>query len=88
MGQGRKARIDYKTIIEDSVKRLSRQRNDGRLRTQDLANYLEQAKQITYSLSGMYHLLHRLEFSWITSHPKHPKQDLEAIEAFKKTLNP
>jgi len=36
----------------------------------------------------MYHVLHRLGFSWITSRSKHPKQDLEAIEAFKKTLNP
>ena len=86
-GRGRKARIDQKSIIEEVVKLLSQQRNGGRLRAQDLVDYFATEKHIMYSLSGMYHVLHRLGYSWITSRSKHPKQDPEAIEAFKKTLN-
>ena len=88
IGRGRKAHIDHKSIIEDAIEHLSRQQKGGRLRAQDLVDYFAQEKQITYSLSGMYHVLHRLGFSWITSRSKHPKQDLDAIEDFKKTLNP
>ncbi len=87
-GRGRKARIDHKAIIDNAVEHLSQQRNGGRLRAQDLVDYFAQEKRITYSLSGMYHVLHRLGYSWITSRSKHPKQDPEAIEAFKKTSNP
>ena len=86
-GRGRKARIDNKSDIEEAVEELSKHKAGGRLLAQDLVNYFQQRKQITYSLSGMYHVLHRLGYSWITSRSKHPKQAPEALEAFKKTLN-
>ncbi|WP_423228032.1 helix-turn-helix domain-containing protein [Shewanella algae] len=39
---------------------------------------------MSYSLANVYRLLHALDFSWITSRSKHPKQSDEAQAAFKK----
>jgi hypothetical protein len=39
---------------------------------------------VSYSLTKIYRLLHRLNFSWVTSRSKHPKQSQDAQEDFKK----
>jgi len=39
---------------------------------------------VNYQKSNVYKLLHALNFSWITTRSKHPKQNIEAQEAFKK----
>ena len=38
----------------------------------------------TYSLNGVYALLHRLEYSWLVPRPQHEKADPQAQEDFKK----
>lgn len=41
---------------------------------------------VTYSLSGTYNLLHRLNLSSLKPRPRHPQANREEQEAFKKTL--
>ena len=84
-GRGRKARIHHPSTIDEALAQLRKQRKGGRVRCQDLVTYFSTKKKINYSLPGMYHLLHRLGYSWITSRSRHPKQDQETIDAFKKT---
>lgn len=83
-GRGRKARICKETFEQD-LKELQAQRPGGRIVCADIVEYIARKRHISYSQKGMYHVLHRFGFSWITSRSKHPKQDGDAIEAFKKT---
>ena len=49
--------------------------------------YVEQEFGVSYSLTNICRLLHQLDFSWITSRSKHPKQSQDAQEDFKKIQN-
>jgi len=86
-GRGRKPRISEKSLIDKAIEELSTDNKGGRIRGQDLVDYFASKHDIHYSLSGMYHLLHKLKYSWITSRSKHPKQTPEAIEEFKKKVS-
>ena len=68
-------------VIANSIKETG-----GRLKGTQLVDYINQEFNVLYSVDNIYRLLHQLGFSWITSRSKHPKQDLEAQKAFKKTL--
>jgi transposase len=46
---------------------------------------IEEKFGVTYSLSGLYDLLHRLGYSWLSPRPRHEKNDPARIESFKKT---
>ena len=46
---------------------------------------LEQEFGVSYSLWGVYRLLHRLRFSCLCPRPQHEKADPQAQEQFKKT---
>lgn len=59
----------------------------GRLKGSLLVTYIHQEFGVIYSLDNIYRLLHQLNFSWITSRSKHPKQSIEAQEDFKKIPN-
>ena len=83
-GRGCKARINEKTLIDEAIKELTIENKGGRVRGQDLVDHFASKHDIHYSLSGMYHRLHKLKYSWITSRSKHPKQSSETIEEFKK----
>jgi transposase len=83
-GRGRKPRITQASFDRD-IDELQKQKKGGRIRCQDIVDYIAQKYHLNYSCSGIYHILHRFGFSWITSRSKHPKHNLEAIEAFKKT---
>jgi transposase len=48
-------------------------------------NILEQEFGVSYSLWGVYRLLHRLGFSCLCPRPQHEKADSQAREEFKKT---
>lgn len=85
-GRGRKPRLVSEISLKEDIHALQAQRAGGRVRAQDIVNWVAEKYQVTYSLSGMYHVLHRLGFSWITARSKHPKQDEEKQEAFKKTF--
>ncbi len=56
----------------------------GRLMGIDFVNYIKAEFSVTYSVWNIYKLLHSLNFSWITSRSKHPKQSIEMQDAFKK----
>jgi transposase len=56
----------------------------GRLKGTLVIVYVEQEFGVSYSLTKIYRLLHRLNFSWVTSRSKHPKQSQDAQEDFKK----
>jgi len=56
-----------------------------RWRCADLAAVIKARFGVQYHESSVGKLLHTLGFSHISVRPQHPKQDPEAIEAFKKT---
>jgi len=58
--------------------------NGGRLMALDCVNYIETNFAITFSIWNIYRLLHSLNFSWITSRSKHPKQAQDVQDVFKK----
>ena len=66
-------------VITNSIKPTG-----GRLKALLLVDYINQEFNVLYSIDNVYRLLHQLGFSWITSRSKHPKQDVEAQEHFKK----
>ncbi len=53
------------------------------LRGKDIVRILEQEFGKSYSLNGVYDLLHRLGFSSLRPRPRHRKNDPAAMEAFK-----
>ncbi len=59
----------------------------GRLQGKDIQRYIEVTFGVTYQKTNIYHLLHKLNLSWITTRSKHPKQSIEAQESFKKIPN-
>ena len=56
----------------------------GRLMGKDIVKYIQETYGVTYHVRNIYHLMKALNIVWITSRSKHPKQDLEAQEDFKK----
>lgn len=87
-GRGRKAKVDLEEHFAEDIKCLQEGRKGGRIRCQDVVDLVYSKHGVQYTPSGMYHILHRLGFSWITSRSKHPKSNPEAMEAFKKTSKP
>jgi transposase len=59
----------------------------GRLIGADIHAYIEKEFNKTYHTDSIYYLLKKMGFSWITSRSKHPKQDKQAQEHFKKIQN-
>lgn len=87
-GRGRKAKVvlDKESFAVD-LEGLGKALNGGRIRGEDIIKMIENKYQVSYSLSGTYHLLKRLGMSWITGRSKHPLHDSDAQEEFKKTLS-
>jgi transposase len=50
----------------------------------DIAAHIEQHWSVSYGLSSVSRLLHRMSLSWQTTRPVHPKADGEAQELYKK----
>jgi len=57
-----------------------------RWRCRDLVKLIKARFDVDYHVSSVERLLHSLGFSHVSARPRHPKQDLETIEAFKKTF--
>lgn len=66
-------------IIANAVKKQG-----GRLMGKDIQKYIQETYLVTYKIRNIYRLMKELNLVWITSRSKHPKQDLEAQETFKK----
>ncbi|MEZ8107327.1 winged helix-turn-helix domain-containing protein [Vibrio cortegadensis] len=63
---------------------LAANESSGRLQARDIGLYIESHFDTSYKKSALYQLLHDIGLSWITTRSKHPKQSVEAQEAFKK----
>ena len=69
-------------IQENSIKP-----NGGRLNASIVRDYIREEFSVEYKLKNIYRLLHQLNFSWITSRSRHPKQSKAVQESFKKIQN-
>ena len=83
-GRGKKARLSNIKSLREDIQSLHNSRSDGRVKCQDIVDMVWQKYEVQYSASGMYHILKRLGFSWITARSQHPKRDQQAQEEFKK----
>lgn len=63
----------------------SAEENLAAYRGVDARRLLAKEFGVSYSLSGVYVVLHRLNLSSLVPRPRHPKGDKAAQEAFKKT---
>ena len=86
-GRGRKPIIPEESHDEfkEAVLQLQDEKDGGRIVGRDVLTLLEDEFQTECDLRTVYKLLHRVKLSWISGRSKHPKQDLEAQESFKKT---
>lgn len=88
-GRGRKARVasDLSAEFSEAVISLQETRNGGRVIGEDIVNLVQEKYDVQYSVSGIYKVLSRMGLSWVSGRSIHPKANLKAQEAFKKTLN-
>ena len=68
--------------LKDRIDAAAEDPNDGVRHVAELAPWIEEHFGVTYSLSGLYDLLHRLGYEWLVPRPRHIKNDPEMIEAF------
>ena len=71
--------------FREAVLELQAKRTGGRVRGRDVLELMRTKYGIDPSLSNVYNTLKRADLVWITGRSIHPKADLEAQEAFKKT---
>ena len=86
-GRPKKLTIEQLSQFSEYVKSEAVKPNGGRLNGHDFANYIDDKFDVRYTVQNVYLLLHQLNFSWITSRSKHPKQSEEKQEDFKKIPN-
>jgi transposase len=73
-----KSRIEAGPLPQDEV---------CSLRGEDIRRILQEEFGLSYSLNGVYYILHRqLGMSYLKPRPRHHKADPAAQEAFKKTF--
>lgn len=86
---GRPCKLTAEQLIsfKEYVTKNSIKPTGGRLTGKSLVNYIKEEYEVTYCLDNIYRLLNSLNFSWITSRSKHPKQSEEVQENFKKIQN-
>jgi putative transposase len=69
-----------------SVLELQATRKGGRIRGKDVLELMKSKFGIEPSKSTVYGTLKRVDLVWITGRSMHPEANVEAQEAFKKTL--
>ena len=86
-GRGRKAMVQLpKAEVQSGIEKLQEDRAGGRIIGNDIIEWIYQTYGVRYSNGHIYNLLHSLGLSWITVRSKHPKQNIEVQELFKKNL--
>jgi transposase len=87
-GAPRKLTPEQLTALVEVVETGPDPATDGivRWRRIDLQAVIQRRFSVSYHERSVSRLLHQLGFSHISPRPRHPKQDAEAIEAFKKTF--
>jgi len=85
-GRGRKAKIPIseKERFTKLVSQLQKDRLGGRVIGEDIVKMIQEKYKYTYSVSGVYKILERMNMSWVSSRSVHPKVDLVEQEAFKE----
>ena len=88
-GRGAKPHLSDETLeaFRQSVLELQAERCGGRIKGRDVLKLMEEKFGVLVSLSSMYDTLKRADLVWITGRSQHPKANIEAQEAFKKTLD-
>jgi len=71
--------------LQDHLDAAAEDPHRGVRHATELLDYLESRFGVTYSVSGLYELLHRLGYEWLMPRPRHEKNDPAVVEAFKKT---
>ena len=66
--------------------RVAEQSIGGRLIGEDIRSILKEKFNVVYTLNGTYDLLKGLNMVWISSRSRHPKQDDEIQETYKKNF--
>ncbi len=86
---GRPARLTPKQLeqLSNFIQENSILAKGGRLQARDIQSYVTDNFGVEYEISNIYRLLHHLNFSWITSRSRHPKQDEGVQTLFKKLPN-
>jgi len=86
---GRRPRLSNveKSTLKEYVLSHAVKPQGGRLMGKDIQKYIKETYGVNYHVRNVYHLMKELNIVWITSRSKHPKQDLEAQENFKKNFN-
>lgn len=86
-GRGCKKRVNLpKDEVQSGIMKLQEDRNGGRITGNDIIEWIYRTYGTKYSCGHIYNLLDSLGISWVSVRSKHPKQDIEAQEAFKKNL--
>lgn len=87
-GRGSKPNLpeDKQEAFREAVLQLGANRKGGRIRGKEIVELLEKQFNVKSSLRSVYNTLQRVGLVWITGRSQHPKANLEAQEAFKKTL--
>ena len=87
-GRGAKPKlpVSEEEAFRKAVLELQDKRTGGRIKGADVLKLMEEKFSVKCSLQSAYNTLHRVNLVWISGRSKHPKSDLEAQEAFKKTL--
>ena len=76
---------EQKAQLSRYITQCSQSEQGGRLIAKDIRQYIADNFDQHYHLCAIYKLLETLNFSWITSRSRHPKQSEQTQEAFKKT---
>ena len=77
--------LEHRAAFRQAVLELQEKRTGGRVRGRDVLELMRIKYGIDSSLSTVYNTLKKADLVWITGRSIHPKADLEAQEAFKKT---
>ena len=87
-GRGAKPLIplEHQAAFKQAVLDLQEKRTGGRIRGKDILELMQRKYGIDPTLKTVYNSLKRAGLVWITGRSIHPKADLEAQEAFKKTF--
>lgn len=86
-GQPSRLTNEQKKQLKEYVLKHAVKDQGGRLMGKDIQKYIHDTFGVKYEVRNIYRLMKTLEIVWITSRSKHPKQDLDAQEAFKKIPN-
>ena len=73
-----------KSMLKEYVLSHAVKSQGGRLMGKDIQKYIKDTYGVSYHVRNIYYLMKELNIVWITSRSKHPKQDLEAQDDFKK----